>query len=39
VKAEPRLKDLLLVRHSRLSVVPVAPAEWRILCAMAGLGK
>lgn len=39
VKAEPRLKDLLLVRHSRLSVVPVAPAEWRIICAMAGLGK
>ena len=39
VKAEPRLKDLLLVRHSRLSVVPVAPAEWRIICAMAGLEK
>jgi predicted RNA-binding protein with PUA-like domain len=39
VKAEPRLKDLLLVRHSRLSVVPVAPAEWRIICTMAGLEK
>jgi predicted RNA-binding protein with PUA-like domain len=39
VKAEPKLKDLLLVRHSRLSVVPVAPAEWRIICAMAGLEK
>jgi predicted RNA-binding protein with PUA-like domain len=39
VKAEPKLKDLLLVRHSRLSVVPVAPVEWRILCAMAGLEK
>lgn len=37
IKAEPRLKNLLLVRHSRLSVVPVGDAEWRLLCAMAGV--
>lgn len=37
IKAEPRLKDLLLVRHSRLSVVPVAAAEWKVICAMGGI--
>jgi len=37
IKAEPRLKNLLLVRQSRLSVVPVGDAEWKILCRMAGL--
>lgn len=37
VKAEPGLKGLGLVRQSRLSVMPVAPAEWRLLLALAGL--
>lgn len=37
IKAEPRLKDFALVRQSRLSVVPVAEAEWRIICKMAGV--
>ena len=37
IKAEPRLQNLLLVRQSRLSVVPVGDAEWKILCRMAGL--
>ena len=37
IKAEPRLARMLLVRHSRLSVVPVAAAEWRLLCRMAGV--
>ena len=37
IKAEPRLADLALVRQSRLSVVPVAPAHWDLLTAMAGL--
>lgn len=37
IKAEPRLGGLLLVRNSRLSVVPIGPAEWRLLCAMAGV--
>jgi len=36
IKAEPRLAELALVRQSRLSVVPVRPAEWRILCEMGG---
>lgn len=35
IKAEPRLADLLLVRHSRLSVVPVSDAHWRLICGMA----
>ena len=37
IKAEPRLQNLLLVRHTRLSVVPVADDEWRVLAAMAGI--
>ena len=37
IKAEPSLQKLQLVRHSRLSVVPVPDAEWRQLCAMAGV--
>jgi predicted RNA-binding protein with PUA-like domain len=34
IKAEPRLSDLALVRQSRLSVLPVAPEEWDLICAM-----
>jgi predicted RNA-binding protein with PUA-like domain len=34
IKAEPRLADLLLVRHSRLSVLPVSEAHWAHICAM-----
>jgi predicted RNA-binding protein with PUA-like domain len=37
IKAEPRLADLALVRQSRLSVVPVGAAHWRILCEMGGV--
>ena len=37
VKAEPRLAELGLVRQSRLSVVAVGAAEWRLLCKMAGV--
>jgi predicted RNA-binding protein with PUA-like domain len=36
IKAEPRLSELALVRQSRLSVVPVSPEEWRIICEMGG---
>lgn len=39
IKAEPRLKDLALVRQSRLSVVPVDAAQWKILCQMAGVKR
>lgn len=35
IKAEPRLADLALVRQSRLSVVPVTPEQWSLICAMA----
>ena len=38
IKQEPALAELALVRQSRLSVVPVAAAEWRVLCKMAGIG-
>ena len=37
VKAEPRLKDMALVKYSRLSVQPVTAAEWKIVCHMGGL--
>ena len=37
IKAEPALANLARVRQSRLSVVPVAAAEWRLLCKMAGI--
>ena len=36
IKAEPRLAELALVRQSRLSVVPVSPAQWRVICEMGG---
>ena len=36
VKAEPKLKDMALVKYSRLSVQPVTAAEWKIVCQMAG---
>ena len=36
IKAEPRLADLALVRQSRLSVMPVDAAQWRLICAMGG---
>ncbi len=35
IKAEPALADLALVRHSRLSVMPVSDEHWRLLCEMA----
>lgn len=34
IKAEPRLSELALVRQSRLSVVPVGAAEWKLLLKM-----
>lgn len=37
IKAEPKLKDLALVRQSRLSVVPVGEEEWRVIAKMAGV--
>jgi len=34
IKAEPQLRDLALIRQSRLSVMPVRDEEWRLICAM-----
>ncbi len=39
VKARPELRDMALVRISRLSVQPVTEAEWDIICAMGGVPK
>lgn len=36
IKADARLADFALVRQSRLSVVPVSPAEWALICTMGG---
>lgn len=37
IKAEPRLKNLALVRQSRLSVTPVDADSWSIICKMGGM--
>ena len=37
IKADPRLKDMKLVRQGRLSVSPVTDAEWKIICKAAGV--
>lgn len=34
IKAEPRLKDLEMLRQSRLSVTPVRDEEWAVLLEM-----
>jgi predicted RNA-binding protein with PUA-like domain len=33
-KAEPRLKAMVLVNNTRLSVQPVTAEEWKIICKM-----
>jgi predicted RNA-binding protein with PUA-like domain len=37
MKATPALKDMALIRQSRLSVCPVSDAEWAKICEMAGI--
>jgi len=37
IKATPALKDMALVKLSRLSVGPVSDAEWATICRMGGL--
>ena len=37
IKDEPKLKDMALVKYSRLSVQPVTDAEWKLVCKMGGL--
>jgi predicted RNA-binding protein with PUA-like domain len=35
-KADPRLAGMVLVNNTRLSVQPVTPEEWKIVCALGG---
>jgi len=37
IKSTPKLSDMVLVNNSRLSVQPVTAAEWKAVCALAGL--
>ncbi|HZF36530.1 MAG TPA: EVE domain-containing protein [Candidatus Angelobacter sp.] len=37
IKAEPKLKHLLLVKQSRLSVVPIDEPSWKLICTMGGI--
>lgn len=34
---EPALAEMVLLKQSRLSVQPVTPEQWRIVCRMGGL--
>ena len=36
VKKEPKLKDMALIKFSRLSVQPVTADEWKLVCKMGG---
>jgi predicted RNA-binding protein with PUA-like domain len=36
-KADPKLKDMVLVKYSRLSVQPVTPEEWVYICRLGGV--
>ena len=35
-KGDERLKDMVLVNNTRLSVQPVRPEEWAIICELGG---
>ena len=37
IKADERLGHLALIRHSRLSVMPIDDAAWRIMCRLGGI--
>ena len=37
IKAHPELSDMVLVRNSRLSVQPVKPEQWRLICDLGGI--
>jgi predicted RNA-binding protein with PUA-like domain len=37
IKDDAKLKDMALVKYSRLSVQPVTDAEWKLVCKMGGL--
>ena len=37
VKGAPKLKDMALLKYSRLSVQPVTADEWKTVCKMGGV--
>ena len=37
IKTEAKLQNMAFVRQSRLSVSPVTPEEWKIICKMGGV--
>jgi predicted RNA-binding protein with PUA-like domain len=37
VKAEPKLKAMVLINNTRLSVQPVTAEEWKTVCKMGGV--
>jgi predicted RNA-binding protein with PUA-like domain len=37
IKANPKFKEMALVKFSRLSVQPVTDTEWKLISAMGGL--
>ncbi len=37
IKLVPELKDMVLVKNSRLSVQPVTAEEWKVICRLCGL--
>jgi predicted RNA-binding protein with PUA-like domain len=37
IKADPKLKDMALVKFSRLSVQPVTETEWKLVCKRGGI--
>jgi predicted RNA-binding protein with PUA-like domain len=36
-KADPKLRDMVLVKYSRLSVQPVEPEAWAHICKLGGI--
>ena len=37
IKADAKLKDMVLVREARLSVQAVTPEQWKYICKMGGV--
>jgi predicted RNA-binding protein with PUA-like domain len=37
IKADKRFKDMALVKYARLSVQPVTPEHWKMICKMGGI--
>ena len=37
IKTEPKLKNMALIKFSRLSVQPVTAEEWKLVCKMGGM--